>query len=359
MYSIEQLKQAYKYPFLRSSASIAKNLDLNLENIPNKLLAKSYLILLNTSKKKKLETLDIYSNSDFLIQHILAYRISVLALSLLEEPQLYSNFAELYSNMTFENLEHEENDHIFDIANELKIKFALVDNTEYFCKLDIISYLSTHFKQDNMKLVNQRVSGGYIWLTRNEFIRFITGYVNMIILNSLPEKIDFLVPQNFIDFVEQLKKDVISKQKREFEIRIMGKVKPRAFPPCMATYYSLLLEGQNIPHMARFNLATFLAAIGMPVEQIIDVFKHAPNFNERVTTYQVQRIVGDDKNNPKYTPASCAKMKEAGLCIHADNLCEKINHPLQYYKIKRREVRDFKKRDDSEKKIKMKRLMKK
>ena len=87
--------------------------------------------------------------------------------------------------------------------------------------------------------------------------------------------------------------------------------------------YNAVLQGKNLQHSGRFYLAAFLNAIGMPQEQIIQAFAKTPNFSEKMTRYQVQRLVAN-----KLSPPSCAKIKETGLC---PSDCGN-KHPLSYYK---------------------------
>ena len=37
----------------------------------------------------------------------------------------------------------------------------------------------------------------------------------------------------------------------------------------------------------------------------------------------------------RYTTPACAAMQTTGLCVHRDPLCEKVSHPLSYYKVKK------------------------
>jgi DNA primase large subunit len=52
--------------------------------------------------------------------------------------------------------------------------------------------------------------------------------------------------------------------------------------------------------------------------------------------YQVEHITGRGGSGTEYTAPACAAMKTTGLCIRPDTICEKVNHPLSYYKLKKK-----------------------
>jgi DNA primase large subunit len=121
---------------------------------------------------------------------------------------------------------------------------------------------------------------------------------------------------------------------------------PSSFPPCIAAILSNLRDGVNVPHTARFAVTAFLLNIGLTEDEIIEIYKNAPDFDEERTRYQVEHIAGN-KGNVRYTAPSCDTMRTYGNCIkplqglrgrgaepHSDDVCEKITHPLSYYKLK-------------------------
>lgn len=78
----------------------------------------------------------------------------------------------------------------------------------------------------------------------------------------------------------------------------------------------------------------FLHTIGLNVAQIADVFARAPDFDPDMTMYQVEHISGRG-GGTEYTPPSCATMRTFGLCANRDKDCERVNHPLSYYRFKK------------------------
>jgi Ca2+-binding RTX toxin-like protein len=60
----------------------------------------------------------------------------------------------------------------------------------------------------------------------------------------------------------------------------------------MKALLSDLQKGVNLPHTARFALTSFLANIGLDKEQIMELYRMAPDFREDLTRYQVEHITG-------------------------------------------------------------------
>ncbi|ABO08377.1 DNA primase large subunit PriL [Pyrobaculum calidifontis] len=101
-------------------------------------------------------------------------------------------------------------------------------------------------------------------------------------------------------------------------------------PPCMKAILDALKAGENLPHTARFAITTYLLKRGWDVEQIVDLFRNAPDFNEKITRYQVQHIAGKVGGRKEYAVPSCETMNSWGLC--PTNLGCNVRNPLQYGK---------------------------
>ena len=50
-----------------------------------------------------------------------------------------------------------------------------------------------------------------------------------------------------------------------------------------------------------------------------------------MTMYQVDHILTNE-----YTPPSCVTMLTHGICVSKDSICEKVSHPLNYYRERKR-----------------------
>ena len=70
-----------------------------------------------------------------------------------------------------------------------------------------------------------------------------------------------------------------------------------------------LRKGENLTHQARFALTSFLLNAGWSKEQILDLFRSSPDFNEKIASYQISHI---EKRG--YKVPSCETLKNWGLC---------------------------------------------
>ena len=79
-------------------------------------------------------------------------------------------------------------------------------------------------------------------------------------------------------------------------------------------------------------LATFLLGRGQTIDEIAPLFKNAPDYNEKITRYQIKQVAGETGGNKtKYACPSCEKIKSNDLC-YATPDCDNIINPMQFGK---------------------------
>ena len=322
----EELKYAQNYPFSEISKGVVQDANFSLEDIPEAVMLRAEAMLVAVANSKNY-TVEIHSSSELMRNEVLAFPVVKILLSCIAKEQLYSRFASFVSKNTFSSLLREDTGRVQELASEFGINFKLSNKEGSFAEIPLLHFLNASFIHDYMKLVNLPVSAGTVFLSRNEFCRYVSEIVYEKIFTSLPVDISS-VPKSIKDYAKELSGRVSQYQKRTMLAITVGKVKSEFFPPCMSELYSQLAEGKNINHSARFYLAAFLAAAGMQSEQIISLFKNTPNFKEHITKYQVERIAG--KSGKAYSPASCTKIRSAGLCVAR---CP-VKNPIQFYKNK-------------------------
>ncbi|MCS7121357.1 MAG: DNA primase large subunit PriL [Archaeoglobaceae archaeon] len=179
----------------------------------------------------------------------------------------------------------------------------------------VVSYVraSSRIKSPEWRLINRKISLGYVRTDRREVERIIVE----ILRSKLMEKTPTL-------FELKIKK---KRKLKEFEVE-HGNVEAKFFPPCMKEILIQLKNGLNVSHSARFAIASFLLNIGMKVEEVVEIFRTTPDFNEEKTRYQVEHIAGQKGRGVEYVSPSCDTMKTYQLCI---SNC-KVNHPINYYR---------------------------
>lgn len=328
MPSLEAYRFSQKYPYTSTARSLIKELNISLANIPEDALIRARVMVEYAASGKEYFIEGKYTSTSMLENEILAFPTAKLFLSLLNSPPLYEKFAAMVSKSTLSYLSKEDNrrDMLIKLASDLELNFTLSENRNFFAEIKLLDFLKINFNSENLKLVNQKVENGTVFLDENDFTQFLSENVFMKIVGSMPVDVKS-TPPNMRKVSKELALELIYSQRRSFEEVFTGKINPGAFPPCVSEIYNALLEGKNISHTSRFYLATFLTAAGMPASNIAELFKKAPNYKESITKYQVERISG--KQGPKYAPPSCSKIKEYNLCN--SKTCN-VKHPLGYYR---------------------------
>ncbi len=248
----------------------------------------------------------------------IAYIFSKIAVSNLSDA-LRHKFAVREARRYREMLENESAEFLKIVALDFGIKVKVANNPKDVFKVDVVDYLkgAVKIRDDEWKLVNRRLEGGFVFLTKSEFIRILEEYLR----DRLSEKIDIKM-----DLGLKLKFET---KVEEFDVKDLG-IKVECYPPCMKKILSDLRNGLNVPHSARFAIAAFLLNIGVSIDDVVNIFRTAPDFDEDKTRYQVEHIAGQRGKGEEYVCPSCETMRSYGNCYPDEN-CSNINHPIRYY----------------------------
>ncbi|MBP1927841.1 DNA primase large subunit [Methanolinea mesophila] len=184
-------------------------------------------------------------------------------------------------------------------------------------------------REDRWRLVNREVDSGRVQVNRDEMNELIREQLRVILARQLPLKVPGQVCADLQPYLE-----LITTAYQERLIEDMGEVEEGSFPPCIQAILTALTGGTNITHAGRFALTAFLHNIGMDKNQIVELYCRAPDFDVSKTLYQVEHISG--RGGTEYTAPGCASMRTFGLCVNRDEICGKVNHPLNYYRRKKK-----------------------
>lgn len=197
--------------------------------------------------------------------------------------------------------------------------------------LPVVQYIEVvaGLHEERWRLVNREVHGGLVKVTPPEMNELLREQIRVILLRQLPLRVPAPVCKLIQPQVDEISAIFQRKMLEQF-----GAVEEESFPPCMQALIAALTDGTNIPHAGRFALTAFLHNIGMGTAEIISLYCRAPDFDVTKTQYQVEHISG--RGGTEYTAPSCAAMRTYGICVRSDHLCDKINHPLNYYRIRKK-----------------------
>ena len=281
-----------------------------------------------------------------------SFPIAIMIVAATGESLVKRRYALAEAKRVSDRLKGERKEKIMEIANNFNWKIRPVEDDISVRTYDFLLHFTdflknaTDFRDKKWKLVNRLVLNGEVYLTKSDASRLLEEEVRRYIEGKLDTKVGSL-PQSIMDRVNQLKQ--LSQEKRG-EIRL--EEVPRgvviaAFPPCIKHLYDTITSGRPTSHIGRFALTSFLINIGMTAENVIDFFRSISDFDERMTRYQVEHIAGVRGSRTKYIPPRCDTLRTHGICLGADEICEKVRHPLAYY---RRRLKTIKTEVDVERK---------
>ena len=328
-----------KYPFLADAGKYLKDKGFTLEQFGSdpdlkQLIDKAFerIQVAADGKIYKSDLIgDQVSKEAALPREIFSFLLAIVLLKLSGMHTLIKRFALAEARRAEKYLEKD----LANISDESKKELAIriiddlfsvqVEKLDNYFIIPVSDYLkhSINFHEREWKLINRHVENGQVFLTPHETVRLIRKelgtYINSKIINAkTPTMIS-----GFEDSVTKL----VSLSKKF----ITFTVTTGEYPPCIKHAIEELEKGENLPHSGRFMLGAFLLSRGQSVEQIAPLFKNAPDYNERVTLYQLNHLAGTSGSGTKYICPSCEKLKTQDLCFAIPE-CDNIINPLQFGK---------------------------
>ncbi len=189
--------------------------------------------------------------------------------------------------------------HLMDLATGT---FGISLREDHSIWMDVASYLRgcVGIGGAKWRLVNRILRRGYVLIDDQDLRRILAEYVKRRILET--PRVELPTP---LEEIAQEVSDLFAKRmKRRFK-----RPKKGDFPPCIKELIAKIRKGENLTHQARFSLTAFLLNVGWTQDQILDLFRGFPDFNEKVASYQISHI-----SKRKYKPPSCETMRNWGLC---------------------------------------------
>ena len=330
-----------KYPFLADAGQYLKDKGFTLEQFGvdpdlKQLISKAYerIQVAADGKIYKSDLIDNQvSKEAALPREVFSFLLAIVLLKLSGMHTLIKRFALAEARRAEKYLEKD----LVNISDESKNQLAVriiddlfsvkVKKSDDYFIISISDYLkhSINFHEREWKLINRHVENGQVFLTPHETVRLIRKelgtYINSKIVNA---KTPTMIP-GFEDSVNKLVS--LSKKFKTFTVTT------GEYPPCIKHAINILEKGENLPHSGRFMLATFLLSKGQTIQQIAPLFKNAPDYNPRVTLYQLNHLAGTSGSGTQYSCPSCEKLKTQSLCF-ATSECDNIINPLQFGKKK-------------------------
>lgn len=324
-----QYNYIIKYPFSKKSKEYLDILNIDLFDIDEKILKQTTTFLIKTISQNKQDKEKDWKSyiaiNDKSIADVFAklYPTSKVLLSLVDSTPLNQAFANYFMEQLLFFLRSSKKDiELEEIIEDIldNKKHDIKDNKYVLGLVDVLSFdIGSDFKLQYQNLLN-----GCIYFQEQDFFEFLSLVLKKKILKTIsnPKELkDKGIPQNFYDYSEYIKKKIITTTAYENKgYKINNKEK---FPPCFKKLFEEISFGHKLSHVGNFHLAVFLHNVGFKKEEILDVFRKANNYDEKIADYQISKII--EKN---YAVANCQTLSSNGLCV---NEC-KVSHPLQLLK---------------------------
>ena len=326
-----------KYPFLNEAGEYIRQSGFSWEE-----LARSDMASIIERASERVETGatgSVFENLERYETEILTFLVSLIIVKSIGLEPVFRKFALAEARRAEKFLTEDlkkQNDlqkrslfsKIFEDLFRLKIGIAEEDKRLF--KVRVSDYLSrsSHFHEQEWKLVNRLVSAGNVYLDADETVRLIRNELSVMIYERVRGMTLPTLPEAMQSRAEILRAKLLPR----FEYR---PISVSDFPPCIKHALEVMGKGENLPHSARVMLATYMLAIGKPTDEIVGMFENAPDFNQKITRYQVEHLAGLKGSRTKYSVPSCEKLLNENLCF-ATEQCAGVINPVQFG---RRQVR--------------------
>jgi len=329
-----------KYPFLKETTEYVRKLDLKIKD----LTSPEFATVLERAEERVEEAV-LYALVGRKLRNeeieLLSFPVAIMLTVATENAFIKKRYALAEAKQAYNDMKLEPKERVLAIAQNFALKLAPNNDVKipYEFALHFTDYLrnTTHLREKRWKLVNRLLFNGNVYLTRNEAARLLSEEIRKYIEKRLEVKEMPEFPPKITEMAEKIKKLSIDKiGKAEME-GFPKTILQTAFPPCINALYQAISAGRHLSHIGRFALTSFLINIGMPPESVIELFKNFSDYNQRMTSYQVEHIAGERGSRTRYIPPRCETLKTHGLCTEPDETCQKIFHPLSYYRRKSKE----------------------
>lgn len=330
------------YPFLSDAKSYVTKTAPTVDDLLNDPLYERARVISierldNAFHDKDVGNRSMVTESDHIME-LLSYPLARMVAVCIEDTYFKRRYALGEAVHAYRHLINESTAFLLGIAAEFSLKVTYNEDTNVLelSFLDYLHYAPTRYKE--WKMINREMKNGYIRISHKDLARIIQEALRSRINEELDQRrCSKAVYDVFSSEINRIKHTVMTHRKK-IEAAPVGKLDIQKLPPCMKAILAAIQGGENVPHMGRFALVSFLHSLKLDTNDILKMFSSAPDFEEDKTRYQVEHITGSSSSTA-YTPPGCDKMRTYGICPadKTDELCKRKRHPLSYYKAKWRE----------------------
>jgi len=333
-------REAAKYSFLKIGLNLLEALNIKIEDLTQPGYAKA----VERGKERVIQAIlkgEISAELTDPQIELLSYPIAAMFVTLIGDPFLNRRYALAEAVRAYNLLQREPEEKIIQIAID-EFNWDIhrdpenIDGETYALKISFHDYLrvAVGFHEPKWKLVNRKMVGGYVSITGVEAARLMQVEVENWVNEKIANPSKYPLPRLLEEKLDEICRVFAENRQKLSGSGLPDEVVNEAFPPCINYCLEGLLAGRRASHMERFALTSFLVNIGMSIDQMVSLYTSVTDFDESLTRYQIEHIAGMKGNRTKYTPPNCNTLRTHGICRNPDALCNKISHPLNYYRRK-------------------------
>ncbi len=324
-----------KYPFLNASITWMREQNVNpMEGLH------AHITMLDRIRDLVKDALDNKESTASLMPDsevtLYLYPWLRIILSVMGIPRLVYKVANLVSKHYGLQLERDDSNTIHMVAIDQGIKVGVVPREEMFSyktvsfpfKIEFLDYLAfvSKFKAPPWKLVNRLLTRGNVFLRSHDIARLIEEHLKEKMMEITRVSIDDGLKKAIEadplvkPFIDRLVATTNEKLEASgsFGTEFSGPVDDTAFPPCINFILDKNQKGVNLAHTERLFFVFFLLTIGKTTSEVVDLFRNQPDFNEKITVYQVEFAAGKQGKKVQYRPHNCMTLQSLGICKKDD-----------------------------------------
>jgi DNA primase large subunit len=300
---------ACRYPFTSEARSAIEENNVEIGDL---IAEKAVQRIVSALKGEKVHANPMHI-SDQLVE-IGSYGAARMMLAFLHNRYLINKFAVAEAKRASSAMGKDENENPENIK-KLQTELGIYPRQfEGKTVVPLPAFLTFSPRSIDYRLINRNVKAGFVEVNSHEIIRLMEEAVKI-----KAEKISPLKdpPQIIREYSVQLMK-LVPKQ-----VPIPMSFKEGDNPPCIEKLLDVAKSHQNLGHQGRWALAVYLINKGMSDEKINQVYSNFPDYDERISKYQVKHA-----RDRGYKMPACVMMMSYGLCV-AD--C-RVGNPLRWKK---------------------------
>ena len=297
--------RAARYPFLKDASQFIEANDIDIAELMTSpdwsdARRRGMERIIGSLKNHEIPDVPLAGAEYRRLEECLSYPYARMIVSCIDDRMLTKRYA-LAEAERLNRLLHDDRDAIPMVAEELEVNAHT--NRDGTVSMHFADYLRYSYVMSAVewKLINTDIRDGYVLLQADKFDRLLQNAYRLRIERELPLAVPDELKKYLSKNIEHVKAALMELKAALSPTNGEG-VKDEFLPPC--------------------------------IKAIISIFSESPDFDEGKSRYQIQHITGDLNGTEGYTPPGCGAMKTDGICFNPDNLCEKVKHPLSYYRIK-------------------------